>query len=48
MTDVFRKHQIAIAKKTMKMSDVGALIMGGMTKVEAKKILDEEGIRYDT
>jgi len=36
---VFDKHQLAIAYKTMKMSDAGALIMGGMTKAEAKEII---------
>ena len=30
--DVFAKHQISIAKKTLKLSDAGALILGGMTK----------------
>ena len=39
MTDVFLKHQVAIAKKTLKMSDEGALVMGGMTKAEARAIL---------
>lgn len=36
---VFDKHQLAIAYSTMKMSDVGARIMGGMTKEEAKEII---------
>ena len=30
------KHQLAIAKKTLKMNDVGVLVMGGMTKDEAR------------
>ena len=33
------KHQLAIAKKTLKMSDAGAKIMGGMTKEEARKVI---------
>lgn len=36
---VFDKHQLAIAKKTMTLSDVGAHVMGGMTKEEAKEII---------
>ena len=51
MVDVFLKHQIKIAKATLKMSDVGAMIMGGMTKEDARTILRENGIdpaRYET
>lgn len=33
------QHQLKIAKSTLKMSDVGAKIMGGMTKDEARKFL---------
>lgn len=36
---VFDKHQLAIAKKTLTYSDVGAFIMGGMTKEEARIII---------
>ena len=36
---VFDKHQLAIAKKTLKLSDVGAIIMGGMTKDEAREVI---------
>ena len=36
---VFEKHQLKIAKDTLKMSDVGALIMGGMTKDEARQVI---------
>ena len=39
MPSVFDKHQLKIARQTMKMTDAGASIMGGMTKAEAKKIL---------
>ena len=33
------KHQLNIARKTLKMSDVGARIMGGMTKEEARAVI---------
>ena len=36
---VFDKHQVKIAKSTLKMSDAGARVMGGMTKDEARKVL---------
>jgi hypothetical protein len=35
----FRDHQLKIARDTLKMSDAGALIMGGMTKQDARGIL---------
>lgn len=41
--DVATRHQIKIAKDTMKMSDAGAMIMGGMTKDEARKVLKKAG-----
>jgi hypothetical protein len=33
------KHQLRIARDTLKMSDIGARIMGGMTKDEAREII---------
>ena len=33
------QHQLKIARKTLEMSDVGAKIMGGMTKVEARQVI---------
>ncbi len=42
--DIFTKHQIKIAKQTLKYSDAGALVMGGMTKEQAKEILRKHGI----
>ena len=33
------RHQLKIAKDTLKMSDIGAMIMGGPTKAEAKEII---------
>jgi len=43
---VFDKHQIAIAKRTLQMNDVGANIMGGMTKAEARNILKKFNIKF--
>jgi hypothetical protein len=40
------QHQIKIAKQTLKMSDVGAQIMGGMTKEEAREVLRKHGVRF--
>ncbi len=34
------RHQIKIARQTLKMNDVGARIMGGMTKDEARRIIE--------
>jgi len=42
MKSVPDKHQIAIAKKTLRLSDVGAMILGGMTKEEARSVLREK------
>ncbi len=39
MINVAEKHQRRIAKATLKMSDAGARIMGGMTKADARKFL---------
>lgn len=36
---IFDKHREKIAKATLKMTDVGASIMGGMTKEEARNFL---------
>jgi hypothetical protein len=33
------KHQLRIAKSTLNLSDVGARIMGGMTKAEARIVI---------
>ena len=44
--DVFAKHQIKIAKRTLEMSDIGARIMGGMTKPEAREVLKKHGIKF--
>ena len=33
------QHQLKIARDTLKMSDVGARIMGGPTKEEAREII---------
>lgn len=40
------QHQIKIAKSTLRMSDAGARIMGGMTKEEARALLKQHGIPF--
>ena len=45
MYDVARAHQLKIARATLKMSDEGAMIMGGMTKDEARKIINNHYAR---
>ena len=37
--NVFAYHQRRIARRTLELSDVGAKILGGMTKEEARLIL---------
>lgn len=39
---VFLTHKLNIARKTLELSDEGALILGGMTKEEAREILRKE------
>ena len=39
---VARKHQLRIARDTLRMPNAIAKIMGGMTKEEARKILNED------
>ena len=41
MPNVFDKHQLRIARQTLKMTDAGARVMGGMTKTDAKKIVEK-------
>lgn len=38
-----QQHQLKIAKKTLKMNDVMANIMGGMNKAEARAFLKSIG-----
>ena len=33
------RHQLKVARQTLKYSDAGALIMGGPTKAEAREII---------
>ena len=33
------RHQLKIARSTLKMCDVGALVMGGPNKAEAREII---------
>jgi hypothetical protein len=37
------KHMLKIAKSTLKLSDVGAIVMGGMTKAGARAFLRKIG-----
>ena len=39
MNNVALHHQLKIARQTLKMTDAGAQIMGGMSKVEARVLL---------
>ena len=38
-----QQHQLKIAKKTLKMNDAMAMIMGGMSKQEARDFLKSIG-----
>jgi hypothetical protein len=40
---VWEKHQLAIAKKTLKMHDLAVKVLGGMTKEEAREIVARLG-----
>ena len=42
MQDVARKHQLRIARRTLELSDEGAAILGGMTKDEARAIIEAD------
>jgi hypothetical protein len=48
MADTIWNHQVKIAKATMKMNDVGVMVMGGMTKEEAKEILRKDAAKKKT
>jgi hypothetical protein len=45
MTDVTlsvpEQHQLKIAKQTLRYSDIGAMVMGGMTKPQARNFLHD-------
>jgi hypothetical protein len=41
--NIFDQHKEKIAISTLKMSDVGARIMGGMSKEEARNLLKSLG-----
>ena len=41
--DVFQRHQKRIALDTLRMSDIGASIMGGMDKPAAREFLRSIG-----
>jgi len=44
--DIFKRHQKKIAIDTLKMTDAGASVMGGMTKDDARSFL--KSIGYST
>jgi len=37
--NVFERHQLKVARDTLKMTDAGAKVMGGPTKAEARQII---------
>ena len=39
--DIFDRHKLKIARRTLQLSDVGALILGGMTKAQARELIRE-------
>ena len=39
MDNVAERHRIAIARRTLRLSDEGAFVLGGMTKAEARELL---------
>jgi xanthine/CO dehydrogenase XdhC/CoxF family maturation factor len=41
--DVFKSHQLNIAKKTLRMPDAMVGVMGGMNKADARKFLKSIG-----
>jgi hypothetical protein len=41
--DVFEVHQKRIALKTLKMNDVSVMVMGGMSKADARAFLQRIG-----
>jgi len=45
MIDPIWNHRVKIAKDTLKMNDVGVMVMGGMSKAEARKIMRIEAQR---
>jgi hypothetical protein len=40
--DIPTQHQCKVARDTLRMSDAGAAIMGGMTKVQAREVLRDK------
>jgi len=43
MQDVAKKHEIRIAIKTLRLSEIGAQILGGMNHEKARQVLREAG-----
>jgi hypothetical protein len=47
MMNVFDQHQVAIAKRTLRLNDVGVLVLGGMTKDQARAVLRDKAAWTD-
>lgn len=43
--DIFKFNQLVIARKTLRLSDASAKLIGGMTKVEAARIIREHKMK---
>ena len=42
------QHQLRIARRTLfELSDIGALVLGGMTKAEAETVIERNGTKAD-
>lgn len=39
--NMFEKHQLSIARKTLNLSDAGAFILGGPTKIQSRAFIDK-------
>ena len=43
--DVFDRERLKIARKTLRLSDAGAMILGGMSKSEARRVISDNCMR---
>lgn len=42
--NIFDQHRLKIARRTLRLTDVGAQVLGGMTKAEARKVIKDRCI----
>ncbi len=42
--DVFDRERLKIARKTLRLSDAGAMILGGMSKSEARRVISDNSL----